>query len=51
MHCKWVGDGTNYSNNSPDFSCGSYSLYKGYIHAPDFEAESFSRAEILSCRF
>ena len=31
MHCKWVGDGTNYSNNSPDFSCGSYSLYKGYM--------------------
>ena len=26
-----MGDGTNYSNNSPDFSCGSYSLCKGYM--------------------
>ena len=45
-----MGDGTNYCNNLPDFSCGSYSLYKGYIPT-GFEVESFSKAEISPCGF
>ena len=47
---KWVGDGTNYFNNSPEFSCGSYSLIQR-LHAPGFEVESFSKPEISLCGF